>query len=202
MLLPAVDTIKDLLTGSFSDKFKALLEPYALVNASIFLTLNLALVYPLLAETSSGAPFVARILGLSPAWLVVVGTISLSVLAYLIGNMSGFFLDLVSGEIFKNSWLLGKYRWFEEQRWQELVVKVNENPDPDDEIAVAIRNQAAYWLAYDFPVKKDELGLTRLGNLLISPASYVTYQYGANLEILWPVLEEKLKDEDKPLKLI
>lgn len=44
--LPNIDTIKDLISGSFSDKLKAFIEPHALVNAAIFLTLNLALVFP------------------------------------------------------------------------------------------------------------------------------------------------------------
>src|SRR5687767_13266027 len=98
--LPAIDTIKDLLTGSTTDKLKAFIEPFALVNAGIFLILNLALVYPKL-DPFSGNQFVASIFGLSDAWQAVIGALIVLMLSYVINNLNSFFLDVMSGEIFR-----------------------------------------------------------------------------------------------------
>jgi len=44
-----------------------------------------------------------------------------------------------------------------------------------------------------------ELGLTRLGNILLSPASYIYHQYGASMKLAWPIIENKLSEEDEKL---
>jgi hypothetical protein len=51
---------------------------------------------------------------------------------------------------------------------------------------------AADKLAYEFPDEERDLAPTRLGNILLSPASYTYRQYGARLDTIWPILARKI----------
>ncbi len=191
-----IDAIKDLLTGSTWDKFKEMIEPYALINAIIFLALNLALVYPALGTLASN-PFFTALAGAADAWKLVAGTIVLFVFSYLINHLSTFSLGFASGEIFRDSPLIGKLLIaYQTLRFEKLTDHAAEDADPIK------RDKATFCLAYEFPVKKEELGLTKLGNLLLNPSYYVAYQYGASMQLAWPIIHEKLTDDDKTVKAI
>jgi hypothetical protein len=201
MAFAPIEAIKDLLTGSTWDKFKEMLEPYALVCATIFLALNLALVPPVLGDLESH-PFLATLAAASDAWKLAAGTIVLLVLSYLINHLGTFSLDFAKGEIFRDSpligWLLKKVQ---EHRFQKLKDAMAPDSAAQGDFQ-AKRNKAAFRWAYDFPAKKEELGLTRLGNILLNPSSYVAHQYGASIQLAWPILREKLADDDKTVKAI
>ena len=196
-----IEAIKDLLTGSIWDKFKEMIEPYALVNAIVFLALNLALVYPAMG-TLAGNPFFTTLAGASDIWKLAAGTIVLFVFSYLINHLSSFSLDFASGEIFRDSPIIGKQlRKWQKGRYNKLEREAKKRKVPTDEIRYK-RDKAAFRLAYEFPVKETELGLTRLGNLLLNPSSYVAHQYGASMQLAWPILQGKLNDDDKNLKSV
>jgi hypothetical protein len=212
--LPAIDTIKDLLTGSTTDKLKEFIEPFALVNAGIFLILNLALVLPML-DVASGDQFVATIFGWSGAWLAVIGSVTVLLLSYVINNLNSFFLDLISAEVFRKTPFLGPALLGRQRiRFHELKDSLDgESPEDNKsssdksskdtlqkQIQREERNERAYRLAYEFPAREAELGLNRLGNLLLSPGSYVSHQYGASTEIVWPILHESLGNDSKLIK--
>jgi hypothetical protein len=205
--LPAIDTIKDLLTGSITDKLKEFIEPFALVNAGIFLILNLALVFPLL-DPFRGDQFIASIFGLSGAWLAVLGALTVLLLSYVINNLNGFFLDLMSGEVFRKTPGLSQMLLKIQRRRfrgmnEALGIRQNSSNDassPERELKQEELDQLAFQRAYEFPVNEEELGLARLGNLLVSPSSYVWQQYGASAEIVWPILHESLGDDNKLVK--
>ena len=209
--LPNIDTIKDLFTGSISDKLKAWIEPHAIVNAAIFLTLNLALVYPILlpALELRPNPFISSLLKLSSTWQIVLGGVALLLLSYLINTFGIFFLSIASGDVFRDTPIIdGILRGRQRNRYESLRLAgsqpgsssgKNEKQIKEEK---AKRNQAAYRFAYDFPVEESELGLTSLGNLLISPSSYIFHQYGASSELVWPIIQDKLGENDKTAKLV
>ena len=76
MSFASIEAIKDLLTGSIWDKFKEFIEPYALINAIILITLNLALVYPVMGGVADNA-FLAALAKASIEWKLAAGAIVL-----------------------------------------------------------------------------------------------------------------------------
>jgi hypothetical protein len=199
--LPTIDTMKDLLTGSLSSRFQALIEPYALVNAGVFLTLNLTLVYSQMSGPQAGSQLLAAIAALSAAWQVVLTTFLLFLLSYLINNLSRFFLDLTSTEVFRDSPWIGTYlKNIHIKRFQNLTSAMNGLEDKNAKLQEM--SESAYFLAYHYPVEENEIGLSKLGNLLISPASYVSHQYGASMDLIWPIIHEKVGDDDKTVGIL
>ena len=201
--LPNIDSIKELITGNLSDRLKAWIEPHAIVNAAIFLILNLALVLPPLlpALSINRNPFVASLLRLSPAWQAVLAGFTLLLFSYLINTLGTFFLSLASGDVFRKTPLIDDFfrgrQEKEFERLRELGSQTGVSGEKEAE-----RNQAAYEFSYNFPVYKTELGLTSLANILNSPSSYIYHQYGASSEIIWPILQDKLGDKDTTAKLV
>ena len=196
-MLAPIEAIKDLLTGNIWDKFKEMIEPYAVINSIILITLNLALVYPALGSLAEN-PFFTALGNASDGWKLAIGTVFLFVLSFIINNLSTFGLDFASGEVLRESPWIGKTLLKRQRKHYDKYDKAFSDKTNKDEI----RNQSAFHLAYEFPVKENELGLTRLGNLLQSPASYVYHQYGVSLKLAWPIISKDLKDDDKGIKSI
>lgn len=200
MAFAPIEAIKDLLTGSIWDKFKEMIEPYALVSSIIFISLNLALIYPSMGGLASN-PFFVAFGKASDPWKLAAGTITLFVVSYLINHLGGFILDFASGEAFRRWPLIGKWLAnIQENKFLKLQADSTENETSDDDELKLKRGKATFRLAYDYPVRKEELGLTKLGNLLLSPSSYVAHQYGTSLHLVWPIIQTKLKDDNKIYK--
>lgn len=208
MSLVPISSLKDILTGSVWDKFKELIEPYALVNGIIFIFLNLVMVYP-----NAGVSDATSVIGLLTnatttdegnldIWSLVAGTIIVFVLSFLINHLSAFFLDLVSGEVYRNSPIIGKWLLNQQKNiFQKLQDELKNEESADDELRTR-SEKAKFRLAYEFPVRNEDLGLTKLGNLLLNPPSYVAYQYGLSMQLVWPIIQEQLKEDNKTLKSI
>lgn len=210
MSLVPINPLKDVLTGSIWDKFKELIEPYALINAIIFIVLNLVLVLP-----AAGNPETDSFIGLFTntatfdagnldVWSLVVGTILVFIFSYIINNLNTFFLDFASGEIYRNSPIIGKYL---KTRQVKRYTKIEKNAKRDivegsSEQERFDRDKAAFQLAYEFPFHETELGLTGLGNILLNPASYIKHQYGVSMQLAWPFIQERLLDDNKKLKTV
>lgn len=229
MAFVPIDAIKELVTGSVWDKFKEMIEPYALINAIVFMVLNLALVYPAWGGLQKN-PFVEAFAAVSDVWKLAAGTIILFVLSYLINHLSTFSLNFASGEVFRNSALIGPMlKARQEKVFDQLLAiamsgdsppeapkktdkraeasaeqpreaKHAEEPSPEE--PTRARDEAAFRLAYEFPVDRSELALSRLGNLLMSAPSYIYHQYGASMQLAWPVLQEHLSGDDNTSKAI
>jgi hypothetical protein len=208
MSLVPITGLKDFLTGSIWDKFKELIEPYALVNATIFIVLNLILVVP--AIGSLGKNSIVGLLttattesstdgGNLDIWRFILGTILVFVFSYTINHLSPFFLNLASGEVFRDSLIIGRVlKW-----WQlRLFNALQDDASPEKERDLSRIDKATFRLAYEFPVYQNELALTKLGNHLLNPSSYIAHQYGMHMRMVWPIILEKLPDDNKTLKLL
>jgi hypothetical protein len=195
--LPVLSSITDQLTGTLSDAFKKLVQPHSLVAAATFTTLNIVLIYPTLVTHRVGLAL--AITALSTAWQIALGILALLALGYLINSLGSFFLNMVSGESFTRSPIVGAIlSRRQRQRFQSLQKKsrgVTDGP-PFTRVSPA---RAAYILAFEFPRKDDSLAPTRLGNILLSVADYTYHQYGAHQATLLPIMDLVLKAEDPDL---
>lgn len=191
--LPVLSSITDQLTGTVSDAFKKLVQPHSLVAAAIFITLNLVLVFPSLVMRR--VSFALALAALPTAWQVALGVLVLIALGYLINSLGTYFLNIVNGNAFRDSPLIGALMlWRQRRRFDVLDKKARDNQEESTAPA-----RAAYTLRYEFPRDRKWLGLTRLGNVLLSAASYTSEQYGVHLESLWPVMDLVLKAKDPDL---
>ena len=191
--LPVLSSITDQLTGTVSDAFKKLVQPHSLVAAAIFLTLNLVLVVPSLMLRR--VPFALALAALPTAWQIALGVLALIALGYLINSLGAFFLNIVNGNAFRDSPLIGALMLWRQQRKYAALVTQEQTATPGS----TTQSRAAYTLRYEFPRNPAWLGLTRLGNVLLSVASYTSAQYGVHLESLWTVMDLVLKTKDPDL---
>jgi hypothetical protein len=206
MQFAPIEAIKDLLTGNIWDKFKEMIEPYALINAIIFLALNLALVFPALGGLAAN-PFIAALATASDVWKLAASTIVLFIFSYLINHLNGLSINFASGELFRKFPIIsGLLKLFQTLRYKNLETisrSLNNVGNKDiKESDIAKRDTTTFKLAYEFSVMESEIGLTRLGDLLLCTPSYVSHQYGASMQLVWPILRDKLQDDDKTVKSI
>jgi hypothetical protein len=193
--LPVLSSLTELLTGTVTDEFKKLIQPASLVAAAIFMALNLVLIFPLLVARRV-APAMA-FAALPSGWQIALGTLTLAGLGYLISSLEGFFLSVLNGDAFRDSPLL--YDWLQGRQRKAFGDLEKESKSGDTSKAA----RASYRLSFEFPRKSEgelELAPTRLGNILLSAASYTLCQYGAHLNTLWPVMDVILEAEDKELR--
>jgi hypothetical protein len=191
--LPVLSSLTELLTGTVTDEFKKVIQPASLVAAAIFMALNLVLIFPPLVPHRV-APVVA-LEALPSAWQIVLGTLTLAAMGYVINSLGGFFLGLLSGDAFRDSLVGETLRTRQRSVFTRLETKAKDTSPDDNE-----RSRAAHRLANEFPREKEALAPTRLGNILLSAASYTWHQYRAHLDTLWPVMDLALEGEDKELR--
>ena len=193
MSIPVFSSITTLLSGTVSDQLRALLKPFGMVVAAIFLALNLVLVFPTLMDLGLAAVLALEALPL--AWQSVIGALALFVLGYLVSNFSSAFVAFLSGDTLRDwpglnrillSWQQHRFRSL--SRAGEALAK--------DKAAQA---EALYRLAYEFPREETDLAPTALGNALANVSSYTWHQYGIHLDTVWPVMTATLKAKDADL---
>ena len=190
-MLTALSSLTELVSGYIKEDLKNLFRPSSLVAAAIFVALQVLLVFPPLINI----PFVPVLTLMSmPAIVQVFLTLLvITVLGYIINSLGGVFLSLVSGSAFRDSPIIGGiYLWLQKQAWKDLQQDQNEVDAPTSA-------RAQYRLYTEYPEKKSELGLTRLGNILAATGSYTFTQYGAHLETLWPTMSAVLAEKDENL---
>lgn len=193
MQLPAISSLVSLLTTSISG-IKDLFKPITGVAAVYFILLQLVIVFPPLRD-SSFAPILA-FAALPTVWQLALGALILLLLSFLLNVGTTTFLNLVNGRTLHElaPWLdyqltLRQKKHFEEL-WQKLVDTIDAADNSDWEA-----EDAADRLAYDYPDEARDLVSMKLGNILLSPASYTYRQYGARLDTIWPILAKKV-DKD------
>jgi hypothetical protein len=191
MQLPAISSLVSLLSTSVGG-LKDLYKPNSLVAAAYFALLHLVLIFPPVRD-GRFLPVVA-FERLPTVWQVVLGTFILFTLAYVLTVMAQSFLNLVNGQALQDHVpeLAAHLRRRQIKRFNQLKGKIkreagNENWKAED---------AADRLAYEFPDEERDIAPTRLGNILLSPASYTYRQYGARLDTIWPILVRKVTDEE------
>src|SRR5688572_4516956 len=98
-----VPAVSEFLKGGIGESVKKLVQPSAVVPATVFVILNLVFVYPTLE--SQGFAFTAEFKELDEAWKVaILGLISL-LLGYLLLSFGASTLRLMTGELWRGSWL-------------------------------------------------------------------------------------------------
>jgi len=193
--LPAFAAIKDLISGTITDEFKLFIEAHSLVSSSIFIILNIFLIYRPIAAIGN-SPLVEFTRTLPESWILVVVTFLVFLLGYVINVFSSFLLELTSFEIFEGTWIGVKLlKKGQERIFSNLQLWHTDEPN-NSEKTDYLTSKNLTDLAYDFPRQKSELGFNRLGNILRAPASYVSVQYGASLSVIWPMLKLAMDQEE------
>ena len=190
MQLPAISSLVSLLSESVGG-LKDLYRPASLVAAAYFALLHLVLIFPPLRD-SGFLPIVA-FERLPTVWQVVLGTFILFTLAYILTVMAQSFLNLLNGQALHDVPELAA--WFRRRqiaRFKQHQDTIRHKANDKDWAA----EDAADRLAYEFPDEERDIAPTRLGNILLSPASYTYRQYGARLDTIWPILFRKIDDKE------
>ncbi|MCB0254074.1 MAG: hypothetical protein H6649_02280 [Caldilineae bacterium] len=196
--IPVLSSITELLTGTFKDEFKKLFQPSSLVAAAIFLALNLVLVFPPLVRHRV-TPFVT-LQRLPTVSQILIGTLVLVAIGYLINSLDSAFVALMNGNAFRDSPLVHKWLQKRQQdRYRALCLASAPGPDTETDDKKSERAIAAYRLAMEYPSGMDAVAPTRLGNILLNPASYAKHQYGVHLNTIWPIMSLALKNDDPEL---
>jgi len=198
--LPILSSLAEQLTGTVTDEFKKLVQPHSLIAAAIFMALNLVLIFPPLVTLRFQFAVAAAIL--PTPWQIVVGTLTLVVLGYLINNFGSFFVSIVNGNAVKDSPFVGSVLRTRQQRTFDHL-KYIMSPVQKGTTGTAnsdVISTAAYRLAFEFPDNREALAPTRLGNILLSAASYTLHQYGVHLDTLWPAMDLVLQKENADLQ--
>lgn len=197
--LPVLSSISTFLSGTINEEFKKLVKPASLVLAGIFTVLNLVFILPTLRLARLAQ--IAELEALPTAWQLALGTLAIITLAYLFSNLGESFIGLAKGNAVEDVPLLNSLlRWIQKGAYQSHIGTLkNHANDLDDEGKKIKAARATHQLAYSFP-DSDSLTLTRLGNVIASAASYTWSQYGANLNVLWPIMDHVLEKEDPELQ--
>ena len=192
MQLPAISSLVSLLSGSITGLKDLVTKATSLIAAAYFALLHLVLVFPPLRD-SGFLPIVA-FERLPTVWQVVLGTFIFFTLAYVLTVMAQSFLNLVNGQALQDRVpvLPARLRRGQVARFKQLWTTIVEEADNNENWEA---ENAADRLAYEFPDEERDIAPTRLGNILLSPASYTYRQYGARLNTIWPILERKVNEE-------
>lgn len=190
MQLPAISSLVSLLSSSVTS-LKDLGKPTALVAAAYFSLLHLVLIFPPLRD--SGFPPVVAFERLPTIWQVFLGTFILFTLSFILNVLGESFLNLVNGRALSDHlpWWADRFRGRQKAHFNRLKTTITEQANDTNWAA----EDAADKLAYEFPDEERDLVPTRLGNILLSPASYTYRQYGARLATIWPVLASAVDDK-------
>ena len=188
MQLPAISSLVSLLSGSITGLKDLVTNATSLIAAAYFGLLHLAIIFPPLRD-SGFLPIVA-FERLPTVWQVVLGTLIFSTLAFILSVMGQSLLGLVNGRVLSDHVpeLASKLKDGQAERFHQLWNTVEGEASNEDWAA----EDAADKLAYEFPDEERDLAPTRLGNILLSPASYTYRQYGARLDTIWPILARKI----------
>ena len=192
MQLPAISSLVSLLSGSITGLKDLVTNATSLIAAAYFGLLHLVLIFPPLRD-SEFLPIVA-FERLPTVWQVVLGTLIFFTLAFILSVMAQSFLNLVNGQALHDRVPeeAARFRRRQIARFKQLQNTIMQNANDEDWVA----EDAADKLAYEFPDEERDIAPTRLGNILLSPASYTYRQYGARLDTIWPILFRKLDDEE------
>ncbi|MFN0071733.1 MAG: hypothetical protein ACKVVP_09635 [Chloroflexota bacterium] len=215
--------ISDFLKDTLGESLRRPLQPAGLFTAAIFLFLNLALVFPPLAELDVG--LATGFFGLSGAWQIVLATATVLTLAYVLVALSSNVLTFFSGESWEDSWLGSIAVRMQQARLDQIndefealtraaddaqtrasaagptsATRATESALAQRLIAVSV--QKLWARTTRFPHTPDaatqstvQLAPTALGNVLRSTASRVAVQYGMDMSALWPHLETVIAEK-------
>lgn len=188
MQLPAISSLVSLLSGSITGLKDLVTKATSLIAAAYFGLLHLVLIFPPLRD-SGFLPIVA-FERLPTVWQVVLGTFIFFTLAFILSVMGQSFLGLVNGRVLSDHVpeLASELKDGQAEHFHQLWNTVKRESGNEDWSA----EDAADKLAYEFPDEARDLAPTRLGNILLSPASYTYRQYGARLDTIWPILARKI----------
>jgi hypothetical protein len=179
MALPAASEV---FKGSIDESLKKLVQPAAVVPASVFVLLNLAVVYPRLLAAK--VPLATTFDGFTDEWKVAILAALILVIGYVMLNLTGSAMRLATGELIAYTPIGSLLTWFERRR-----------------IANASRHarDAKGLKAEDARLPPpDHAAPTRLGNVLAGANESIYRRYGFDMAALWAHLRALLvKDEDK-----
>ena len=143
-IFPVLSSLTELLTGSVTDDFKKLIKPGPLVAAAIFLALNQVLVLPALRQHRIAV--ILAFESLSTTWQVLLGTFILFVSGYLLNASGTTFVNLISGQIIRDTWLGDKGVARQRQILEGLLAKLRAYAD-DETGDEAVRTAASLRVA-------------------------------------------------------
>ena len=192
MTTSILSSIGSLLSGTSIEEFKKLFQPASLVAAALFLALNLVFVYPFLIEQRVHFVLVLQSMG-AVAQLALLSLLILAV-GYLIASLGPSFLSLVTGNSLRDARLVqDTFTRRERARFQKLKDDLRSQDK-------SVQAWALHKLAFEFPLEAERFAPSRLGNAVDSVASYTWHQYGADLDTLWPVMDQALKDKNPEMQ--
>ena len=184
-MLPA---ISEFLKGAVDESLKRLVQPSGIIAAAIFLLLNLLFIFPPLAAIKS--PLVTGYQALDGGWQLVIGTTILLVLSYVLASLSNSILRLMTGELWIDSALIGKWLT-NSQREKYRKLKKDLPKDTADPHQI----QERYDFQQSYPVDEAYLMPTDLGNALNATSLFINRRYGIDMAALWPHMQSAIADD-------
>ncbi|MEP6468165.1 MAG: hypothetical protein ABJC24_00180 [Chloroflexota bacterium] len=188
-MLPAVaEFFKTTVDASLAK----LVQPSAIVPATVFILLNALFIHPSLVAAGFGPAVGLEALpdGLKIAVLIVL----ILILGYVVLSLNSTFLRLATGELWRGTplynWMLG--RAVGRRRALEVARDLAQtNSDLAED----------RWLAYEIArwPNEQQLTPTRLGNALGSSATAIYQRYGIDMNACWPPLQSLVAKEASAL---
>lgn len=191
-MFPALATF---ISGTVNESLKKLVQPSGLIAASIFTLLNVLLVFPLLAGYS--VTFVTHFFGLQDVWQTLALVALVLMLGYLLVSLNTFILNLMSGELWRNTFF-GAF-FIQRAHWWQKKLKTQSRGagGPLTSKSEAEQRRALLTLTTDYPPYEYEgvLSPTILGNVLNAVSTHIWAHYRIDMATLWPHLEVIISEE-------
>lgn len=183
--------IADFLKGTVDESLKKLVQPAAVVPATLFVLLNLAFIYP----AAQGAGAAKAFAGLDKTWQAVVAATAIVALGYVLLNAANMVIDTLAGQTWRHSALNWWWRKRQREKRKRLEERIKEE-EKDGRARLGLR----WELATHYPsLNVDKtLQATRLGNVLVATQHTIWSRYRLDVAAFWAPLEASKELKEAP----
>jgi hypothetical protein len=177
----AVPSVGEIFQGSIDESLKKLVQPAAVVPATVLVGLNFVLIYPRLLAAK--LPMATAFDGLDDAWKGIVLTVVILVVGYVILSLSGSTMRLATGELIADTAIGRALIWLQVRRIKAVTKHARDTQ--------RIRAEDAR-----LP-PPDQATPTRLGTVLAGANWSIYQRYGFDMAAVWAHLQAVLaKDQE------
>jgi hypothetical protein len=183
--------IADVLKGTVDESLKKLVQPAAVVPATLFVLLNLGFIYPEAKSDGAAKAFST----LDKTWQAVVAGAVILALGYLLLNAANMIIDVLAGQSWRQSglnWVLRKRQLRRRRRLERRI----EETEKADKAQLDLRWQLATYFPSSDPDKTIQA--TRLGNVLVANQHSIWKRYGLDIVAFWSPMEANKELKDAP----
>lgn len=130
--MTSLPAISDFLKDTLGESLKKPLQPSSLFVGAIFVFLNLFFIFPLLQDS---VPIIQSFSQLDTGWQLVLALVATLIIAYLVLSISSSVLRLLSGELWSNSPVLGRFfLWCQKRRLSQREKAIQDYQEAIDDL--------------------------------------------------------------------